>query len=256
MLTDDYHIRTTLSLRTDKDADIHKIIQLQKDRGMTSIGFADYDSFFDSKSKNIGMVRKAIVECEPAISVNLGVESHMLEYGVASIDIQTASHFDYVLIAPNPYHLRGAALPINQHVPRRLAVHEMHMFEAAIACPITDVVVRPFVFPPNSFGLSQEKLSAFSQEVMYNLDQKRLMQQLDLASERGLGIEISPKFILYDQRHMLEFYQLCVKRNVKLMIGSDAPITTQLKELALLAPILQELGVSENQLWRPEEWRW
>ena len=138
----------------------------------------------------------------------------------------------------------------------KVAVHELYMFEAAVACPITDVVVHPFVLSSEVFGFSKEEFSAFGSEMMGHIDQKRLINQLDIASQRGIGIEISPKFIKYNQRHLVEFYQLCLEREVKLMIGSDAHSAEQLEELALLEPVLKELGVVEECLWRPREWHW
>ena len=91
---------------------------------------------------------------------------------------------------------------------------------------------------------------------MQHVDQKRLIYQLDIASQRGIGIEISPKFIKYNQRHLVEFYQMCLDREVKLMVGSAAHNAEQLEELTLLEPALKELGVSEEHLWRPKEWHW
>ena len=162
---------------------------------MEDIGIADHGFSYGTKAKNIDTARKALHQCDLYISVHCGVESHMLEYRVASIDMQHASHFDYVLMAPNHYHLRGVSLPTNLRHPKKVAPHEVYMFGAAIACPITDAVVHPFVFAPDAFGLSKEELSAFGQEVMRSANQKRLINQLDLASQRALGIEISPKFI-------------------------------------------------------------
>ena len=56
--------------------------------------------------------------------------------------------------------------------------------------------------------------------------------------------------------HLIEFYQLCLDRGVKLLIGSDAHKAEELGELSRLEPVLKELGVEEEQLWRPKEWRW
>ena len=89
--------------------------------------------------------------------------------------------------------------------------------------------------------------------MMRNIEQKRLIYQLDLASQRGLGIEISPKMARYNQYHLIDFYQLCLERDVKLLIGSDAHNTKQLEELSLLTPILEELGITDEHLWHPRE---
>lgn len=256
MFSYDYHIHTRLSPHTDKHFSIGKIIQIQQNRGLEEIGITDHDFSYGSRTKNIDRARKTIDECESSISVRLGAESHMLEYRVPSIDIRFAAYFDYILMAPNHYHFRGAARPTRLLDPKNVAVHELYMFEAAIVCPITDVVVHPFVLSPEVFGFSQKEFSAFGSEMMEHIEQKRLINLLDMASQRGIGIEISPRFIKYNQRHLIEFYQLCLEREVKLMIGSDAHNAEQLEELALLEPVLETLGVVEEHLWRPREWQW
>ena len=68
--------------------------------------------------------------------------------------------------------------------------------------------------------------------------------------------KLAPNSFRYDQRDLVEFYQLCLEREVKLLIGSDAHSAEQLGALSLLEPILEELGVLEEHLWRPKEWRW
>ncbi len=251
MFSCDYHIHTQLSGCADNDLSIEKIIQFQQERNIASIGITDHDYSYQSKVQRIQAARDAIKKADPSIEVHFGVESQMLEYQVTSINIRLASYFDYVLMAPNHYHLRGVAQPRSFRDPRRVALHEIYMFEAAIACPITDAVVHPFLLSPDVFQFSAEELTAFGQEMMRNIEQKRLIYQLDLASQRDLGIEISPKMVRYNQRHLIEFYQLCLERDVKLLIGSDAHNTKQLGELSLLEPILEELGITDEHLWHP-----
>ena len=252
MFNCDYHIHTQLSGCADNALSIEKIIELQQERGIEAIGITDHDYSYQSKVKRIQDAREAIKKADPSIEVHFGVESQMLEYQVTSINIRLASYFDYVLMAPNHYHLRGVAQPRSFRDPRRVALHEVYMFEAAIACPITDAVVHPFLLSPDVFQFSAEELAAFGQEMMRNIEQKRLIYQLDLASQRGLGIEISPKMLRYNQRHLVEFYQLCLERDVKLLIGSDAHNVKQLGELSLLEPILEELGITDEHLWHPK----
>ncbi|MDE0481688.1 MAG: PHP domain-containing protein [Candidatus Poribacteria bacterium] len=253
MFSCDYHIHTQLSGCADNEFSIEKIIQIQQERDIEAIGITDHDYSYQSKVKRIQAAREAIKKTDPSIEVHFGVESQMLEYQVTSINIRLASYFDYVLMAPNHYHLRGVAQPRSFRDPRRVALHEIYMFEAAIDCPITDAVVHPFLLSPDVFQFSTDELTAFAQEMMRNIEQKRLIYQLDLASQRGLGIEISPKMVRYNQHHLIEFYQLCLERDVKLLIGSDAHNTKQLEELSLLTPILEELGIRDEHLWHPRE---
>ena len=253
MFNCDYHIHTQLSGCADNELSIEKIIQIQQGRGIETIGITDHDYSYQSKVKTIKAAQAAIKAADLSIKVYFGVESQMLEYQVTSITIRLASYFDYVLMAPNHYHLRGVAQPRSFSDPRRVALHEIYMFEAAIACPITDAVVHPFLISPDVFQFTTEEIAAFGQEMMRNIEQKRLIYQLDLASQRGLGIEISPKMVRYNQRHLIEFYQLCIERDVKLLIGSDAHNIKQLEELSLLVPIIEELGLTEEHLWHPKE---
>ena len=247
----DYHIHTQLSGCADNDLNIEKIIRLQEIRGTESIGITDHDYSYQSKIKIIQAAQQEIKKTEHSIEVHFGVESQMLEYQSTSINIRLASYFDYVLMAPNHYHLRGVAQPRSFTDPRRVALHEIYMFEAAVACPITDAIVHPFLLSPDVFKFSKEEVAAFGQEMMRNVEQKRLIYQLDLVSQRGLGIEISPKMVRYNQMHLVEFYQLCLERDVKLLIGSDAHNTKQMEEIALLDPILEDLGITEKHLWHP-----
>ncbi len=251
MYSCDYHIHTQLSGCADNTQSVEKIIKLQQIRGTEAIGITDHDYSFQSKIKTIQAAHQAIKKAEPSIRVHFGVESQMLEYQSTSINIRLASYFDYVLMAPNHYHLRGVAQPKSFRDPRRVALHEIYMFEAAVACPITDAIVHPFLLSPDVFQFSKEETEAFSQEMMRNVEQKRLIYQLDIVSQRGLGIEISPKMVRYNQKHLVEFYQLCLERDVKLLIGSDAHNTNQMEEIALLNPILEELGITEKNLWHP-----
>ena len=251
MFSCDYHIHTQLSGCANNDLSVEKIIQIQQIRGTERIGITDHDYSYQSKIKTIQAARQVIKAAEPSIEVHFGVESQMLEYQSTSINIRLASYFDYVLMAPNHYHLRGVSQPRSFRDPRRVALHEIYMFEAAVACPITDAIVHPFLISPDVFQFSNEEVAAFGQEMMRNIEQKRLIYQLDLVSQRGLGVEISPKMVRYNQRHLVEFYQLCLERDVKLLIGSDAHSTKQMEEISLLDPILEELGITEKNLWHP-----
>ncbi len=253
MFSCDYHIHTQLSGCAENDFSIEKIIEFQEEHGLKTIGITDHDYSYQSKVKTIQSARQSIKNAEPSIDVHFGVESQMLDYQVPSIKIRMASYFDYVLMAPNHYHLRGVERPKSLRDPRRVALHEIYMFEAAIASPITDAVIHPFLLSPDVFQYSPETLAAFGQEMMNNIEHKRLIYQLDLASQRGLGIELTPKIIRYNQPHLIDFYQLCLERDVKLLIGSDAHNIKQLEELSLLTPIIKDLGITEKNLWHPNE---
>ena len=131
MINCDYHIHTQLSGCADNDLRIEKIIEIQQQKDMKVIGITDHDYSYQSKVEKIQAAQQAIKKVDPSIEVFFGVESQMLEYQVTSITIPLASYFDYVLMAPNHYHLRGVARPRSFRDPRRVALHEIYMFEGS-----------------------------------------------------------------------------------------------------------------------------
>jgi len=235
--------------------EMQEIIRFQEERGMTEIGFADHCYGFRYRLKKVEDAKKKLTECETSLKVHLGVEAHMLQYRMPSIGVEFASLFDYVLMAPNHYHIPGVARP-DANKPSLIAIHEIYMFEAAVNSPLTDVIAHPFVFFPKTFGMTKEKMADFSVEIMSCIDDKRLAASLDAAADLGIGVELSPKFISFGQAHLIDFYQLCLEHQVKIFIGSGAHSFEELDKISSLEPIIAKLGITEKQLWHPHEWKW
>jgi histidinol phosphatase-like PHP family hydrolase len=250
----DYHVHTNLSPCAAKDMEIAKIISVQEKRGIKAMGFADHAFSYSNDSKLPAKLRKDIKGASTSSSIFLGVEAEMLSYRRASISLDFASEFDYVLIAPNHYHLRGVECP-NFNNPRDTAAHEIFMFEAAVNCPVADVVAHPFVFSYKVFKMEKEAMAEYSKEIMAYVDSKKLAQILDVAAERGIAVELNPKFQLLGQTHLTDFYRLCIDRRLKLAMGSDAHAVDELHNLSLLEPTLKELDLKNENLWHPREWR-
>jgi len=255
MFTCDYHIHTSISPCASDDLETQKILDIMEARGMEAVGLADHCYGFKYKIPKIEKAQKALNECETSLNVYFGVEANILQYRRTSISVDIASRFDYVIMAPNHYHIRGVAVP-DAKKPKQVAIHELYMFEATINCPYTDAVAHPFFFSPEAFGMSVEEMSSFSREVMEFVDDKRLVYALEMAAYRGIAIELSPKFIVNEQAHLVEFYRKCLECGVKLLIGSDAHSYEELDNLSLLEPIAKELGITEEHLWRPRDWEW
>ena len=255
MFTCDYHIHTNISQCAMEDMEMQEIVRSQEERGITEIGFADHCYGFRYRMRKVEDAKKKLSECETSIKVHFGVEAHMLQYRMPSIGVEFASLFDYVLMAPNHYHIPGVARP-DSNKPKLMAIHEIYMFEAAVNCPLTDVVAHPFVFFPRVFGMTEEEMTDFSLEIMSYINDKRLASALDIAADLGIGIELSPKFISFGQTHLIDFYQLCLEHQVKLLIGSGAHSFDELNKILSLEPIISELRITEKHLWHPHEWKW
>ena len=251
----DYHIHTQMSPCASEEMEVARIIAAEEERGMEAIGFTDHCYGYEHRVGRVEAMRANIQKYQGSMTIYLGVEAHMHQYRRPSVILEFAAHFDYVLMAPNHYHLRGVARP-DAMTPRSFAIHEMYMFEAALNCPFTDAIAHPFVFLPSAFGMKVDEMAAFARDVMRNIDDKKLAYALDLAAQREIGIELSPRFLALRQSHLMDFYRLCLERQVKIFIGSDAHTLDGLDKIESLDPVIEELGITEENLWHPKEWAW
>ncbi|MBT5533301.1 PHP domain-containing protein, partial [Candidatus Poribacteria bacterium] len=247
-----YHIHTHHSPCGSGDMVLPSILDAAEKAGYDRIGISDHCYSFDLNSSRIKELRAEVAAAadERGIRVYLGIEAYVIRHHLASISHQIAALFDFVLVAPNHYHIRSVAKPVRMD-PRILADHELYMFEAAANHPVTDVVAHPFILSPRIFRIAAERLAALSEDVMASVDEKRLALSLDRMRERGLAVELNPKFITFGQDHVEWFYRLCVERDVLLSIGNDAH---SLDEVALsddAQKFIDSLGLSEANLWNP-----
>lgn len=254
MLTANFHIHTHYSPCATDAMRLPQILDTAEKAGFTHIGISDHCYSFDLNSHRIRELRDELRQAAKGrnLKAYLGLEAYILRHRIASITHQIAGLFDYALVAPNHYHIRGVAQPVRLH-PRILADHELYMFEAAISHPITDVVAHPFLLSPRVFRVAPDRLAQLSQEMMEVVDEKRLVSTLDRVRQRDIAIELNPKFLHFGQDHLESFYRLCLERGVKLSYGSDAheldeiPVSTQMEEFA------RKIGLAEEHLWRPLE---
>lgn len=263
LLKADYHIHSQLSPCVTQEMNLTDILKRQSDRGMDSVAITDHCYSFEYSIKNVSRARltlknaisKSIKEelINPEMKVFFGVEAELLEYRYVSVTPELAGEFDFVLVAPNHYHVISPNI-FEIRTPAAMAVNELYNFQAAVKNPATDGIAHPFVLHPQEFNMTKSELSEFSKRMMEKLDWKELGETLETARQRDIGVELSPLFIKYSQRHLIDFYQFCIDKGVKLIIGSDAHSLDDLDDLDLLTPVVKDLGITVQHLWRPREW--
>ena len=252
MVRANYHIHTHHSPCADGDMVLPAILDAAERAGYDRIGISDHCYSFDLNSARIKELRAEVASAgeEREIQVYLGVEAYVIRHRSASISHQIAALFDFVLVAPNHYHLRNVAKPVRMD-PRILADHELYMFEAAANHPVTDVVAHPFVLSPRVFRVAPDRLAALSQDMMESVDEKRLVQTLDRMRERELAVELNPKFLEFGQEHVEWFYSLCVEREVQLSVGSDAHSLDNIALSEDARRFIASLNLADAKLWTP-----
>jgi histidinol phosphatase-like PHP family hydrolase len=252
MVRANYHIHTHHSPCADGDMVLPAILDAAEKAGYDRIGISDHCYSFDLNSARIKELRAEIAAAseERDIQVFLGIEAYVIRHRSASISHQIAALFDFVLVAPNHYHLRNVAKPVRMD-PRILADHELYMFEAAANHPVTDVVAHPFVLSPRIFRVAPERLAELSRDMMESVDEKRLAQTLDRMRERELAVELNPKFLEFGQDHVEWFYGLCVERGVQLSIGSDAHSLDGISLSGAAREFIDSLDLADAKMWTP-----
>ncbi|GEM_PF-1183490 len=260
----DYHIHTRLSPCAAQEMSIENILERENEKGMEVIALTDHCYSFEYSIKNVSRSRLSVKETvsrmvkeeriSKSMKVLFGVEAEILEYRYVSVTPELAGEFDFVLVAPNHYH--SLNMVFNLVTPSLLAINELYNFQAAVKNPATDAIVHPFLLRPQVFGMSKDEMAEFSKRMMEKLNWKELAETLEIAAQRGIGIELSPRFIKYKQNHLMDFYALCLEKGVKILIGSNSHSLKELDSLELLDPILEQLGIGEENLWHPYEWEW
>ena len=234
---------------------VEAILERETARGMERIALTDHCYSYEYSIRNAsrtrinlrGLISKLRKEgkISKSMKIYFGVEAEILDYRHVSITPEIAGEFDFVLVAPNHYNILQPSI-FSLRTPSTLAINELYNFQAAVKHPATDAIAHPFLLPPDLFGLSIDEMAEFSRKMMSKVDWKELAETLELAAQRGIGIELSPKFIKYKQTHLLDFYSLCVEKGVKFFIGSDAHSLDELDHLDMLEGVIGQLGITEE----------
>lgn len=252
MLTANYHIHTRYSPCADRGMTFDAVLDAAEEAGLTHIGISDHCYSFDLNSLRIKSLREELAQAagERSIQACLGVEAYLLNHRYASIRANVAGLFEYVLMAPNHYHIRVVNQPISWE-PRLLADHELYMFESAANNPATDVVAHPFRLSPRRFQMEQDRLAQLSHDMMEALDQKRLAETLDRMREREVAVELNAKALETAGGSLDGFYRLCLERGTMIAFGTDAHSLNEIAPSAETARYVESLNAPAELIWRP-----
>ena len=252
LLESNYHIHTRYSPRVDLGMTFESVLDAAAEIGLRRVGFSDHCFSYELNSARVKRLRAELEAAAEGRSVEacLGVEAYVLGSRYASVRAGAAGLFDYVLMVPNHYHLRGVAHPASLE-PRLLADHELYMFELAAGNAAADVVAHPFALSPRVFAFEEERLASLSQKMFEALDWKRLAQTLDRMRDRGIAVELNGRAASYGQDGLLDFYRFCVERGVLIAFGADARALPEVAPGEAARAYAESLQVPEELVWRP-----
>lgn len=214
-------------------------------RGLARLAITDHfytftdRSIFDDIRAGVAEARRDLPN---APEVFFGCETEIMEPGRTAGSQKLAASLDFVMVAATHLQNKGITeLPPGLD-DRETAFYYLKMFEYAVSLPWADVLAHPFFVVP-SIG---------SAELLNHLKDSDLLPGIEQAKENKVAMEISRRALWPGQTPFsMKFYKLCKRVGVKFTIGSDAHILEDIGNIRILRPLLNELRLTEADLWLP-----
>lgn len=240
----DFHMHSVLSPCARRDMELRAIIEVCGERGIKYLGITDHITA-DTDSGILWQTRRELSDLHPSMKVYLGCEADVLDVGKHTVTDEMRAELDFIAVAANHFSNPFVVRP-DSHDRRAIAQHYLRMFEYACSLDFADVVVHPLYVMPGTHDPALLNL----------LEDPEMIEVISLAKKNCVAIEISPRSLVPEQmRFRMRFLGLCKKAGVKFSIGSDAHQIEMAGMTSLVAPIIEELGIVDDDIWLPESER-
>jgi histidinol phosphatase-like PHP family hydrolase len=217
------------------------IIDVCARRGIKRLGITDHISA-STDPGILDTARREIASLKRTIDVYLGCEADILAVGRHVVTDEMRSSLDFISVAANHFHtVDSVAQPADESL-RTVGRHFVDMFDYACSLDFVDTIVHPMVVMAGTFDPTCLDL----------LKDEEIIPALQKARDNGIAMEISPRALARDQiLFRLRFYSLCRQAGLKFSIGSDAHSLEMVGQVRILAPIIKELGITDEDIWLP-----
>jgi len=183
------------------------------------------------------------------VRVCMGVET---EYcGGSKLGLSRASfdRFDFVVIPPNHFHMENFVRPAEINTPEAIAELAMTRLEELQALDL----------PWNKIGIAHLSCGLMNRggtvsEVFRLMPAKRLARIFRTFAQRGTGIELNagsfPSKAPEDFSEIMRPYHIAREEGCKFYFASDAHAVKNLEMDALLAPVIADLQLTDEMIYR------
>ncbi|MCX8053395.1 MAG: PHP domain-containing protein [Armatimonadetes bacterium] len=238
----DLHVHTRLSVCARGEMQLASIISVSEKRGVRYLGITDH---VDARVSPVILdeVRNELARIEKPIEVFVGCEADILSVGKHVVTEDMRSQVDFVMVSANHFHDRAVAQPKGSSL-EEVGRHFFEMFRYACSLEFADVIAHPlFVFP-----------NTFDPTCLYTIKEHDLAEAIELARANKIAMEISPRALARDQLEFrLRFLSMCKSAGIKFSIGSDAHSLESVGRTAVLAPIIEKVGITDEDIWLPSK---
>jgi histidinol phosphatase-like PHP family hydrolase len=221
-----------------------EIVRAAARKGIAWLAITDH--FYEFTDRGIfdnirASVAPVLRSTQGAPQVFFGCEAEVMAPGRTAGSQELADSLDFVMAATTHFQNTGITeLPDGDDEFR--AFHYLRNFEYAVSLPWVDVIAHPFFVVP----------SVCSVEILDHLQDSDLLPAIERAKENSVAMEISRRALWPGQTPFsLNFYKLCKQVGLKFTIGSDAHRLEDVGNVTILEPFLDELGITEADIWLP-----
>jgi histidinol phosphatase-like PHP family hydrolase len=221
------------------------IVRVAAERGMQTIAFTDH-WYPSSDIAIIDGTRAAVSDAQRQLGTSLkvfyGCEAEIMSPGATSASAELAKRLDFVMVAAT-YFCNKPMTVLPDGDDDFHARYFLRMFEFGVSLPWVSVMAHPF---NNMHGFC-------SNNIFKIITDSDLIPGIEAAAENAVAMEISRRMFASQEqyRFLINFYGLCRKSGVKFTLGSDAHRLKDVAQIHLLQPVIEELGLAEEDFWRP-----
>ena len=249
-----YHTHTDLSHCGKPDMTFGAALEVAVAEGYTAIGFSDHihpvgvtdHPWHASRLRQYRQIRERM---SPPLEVFIGGEFDVVSPGTMVECDEILHECEYCLVAPNHYHVHW--ISSSEGGAASVAAHELDAIETALDWPHTDVIAHPFA---GNVG----RPDCLPNEQYRACDRVRLLELLVRAIDRGIALEIQPKFWYQPEiaGELAELFDTWLDLGGLVALGSDAHTLEPLRQWARrYHEIVRRFNLTPERLWWPRESR-
>ena len=253
----DYHIHTQHLKCADETMRVEAIVRRAEALGLTSIGITDHLNRPEQLAQH-RKIREELETLRPNIEVYFGVELNF--YNTTgkfpySAEARDVLGFEFAIGGVHGTYVKeddGSARPAQVRATIVALQHAHHL----LTCndPLVDVLVHPWWFARGEF----EKKGLEWFDGMGDIPEGLHRELARTARETGTAIELNAAAIFLNPHYSDRFKEdygryvgLLAEEGVTFAIASDAHTISRLGATRVVEDLLEELGIAEEQVWRP-----
>lgn len=240
----DFHVHTRLSPCALPEMSVRDIAKNCAARGIRYLGLADHVAV-GTDPAIFERSRRELKGISAPIEVFLGCEVDILGVGRHLASEAMKSGLDFICVAANHFHDPAVEQPAEESL-ECVGRHFLEMFRYACSLDFADFIAHPLYVYPGTFDPTCLEL----------ITDEDIAGCLSLAKRNGIAMEISPRALDREQLYFrMRFLRMCKEAGLKFSIGSDAHRLGMAGLTRIVAPVVRELNLSDEDIWLPKRVR-